>query len=109
MKNSNKSAVKIKSLIEAFDYLGQQLDKYAKQEATNPEVNAILDHATQVAQVQNPWFTNANINTSVVNWAALLQRDLVTNWISGYQQAKWTDDAVGLVMAGNLPLSVCTT
>ena len=104
MKNSNKSAVKIKSLIEAFDYLGQQLDKYAKQEATNPEVNAILDHATQVAQVQNPWFTKVNINTSVVNWAALLQRDLLTNWISGYQQAKWTDDAVGLVLAGNLPL-----
>ena len=104
MKNSNKSAVKIKSLIEAFDYMGQQLDKYAKQEATNPEVNAILDHATQVAQVQNPWFTKANINTSVVNWAALLKRDLLTNWISGYQQAKWTDDAVGLVLAGNLPL-----
>ena len=70
MKNSNKSADKIKSLIDAFDHLGQQLNKYANHEAANPEVDAILDEATQVAKVQNPWFTKDNMNTAVVNWAA---------------------------------------
>ena len=104
MMNSNKSADKIISLIDAFDHLGQQLNKYVNKQATNHEAAAILDEATQAAQVQNPWFTKDNINTAVVNWAALLQRDILTNWISPYQQVKWTDDVVGLVLAGNLPL-----
>ena len=104
MKNSNKSADKIKSLIDAFDHLGQQLNKYANHEAANPEVDAILDEATQAAKVQNPWFTKDNMNTAVANWATLLQRDVLTNWISDYQEAKWSDDVVGLVLAGNLPL-----
>ena len=94
MMNSNKSADKIKSLIDAFDHLGQQLNKYVNKQATNHEAAAILDEATQAAQVQNPWFTKDNINTAVVNWAALLQRDILTNWISPYQQVKWTDDVV---------------
>ena len=104
MKNSNKSVDKIKSLIDAFDHLGQQLNKYANHEAANPKVDAILDEAIQIAKVQNPWFTKNNIETALVNWTALLQRDVLTNWISDYQQAKWSDTTVGLVLAGNLPL-----
>ena len=104
MKNSNKFADKIISLIDAFDHLGQQLNKYANQQAATPEAAAILDEATKAAQVQNPWFTKDNIDTAVLNWAVLLKRDVLTNWISHYQQAKWTDDVVGLVLAGNLPL-----
>ncbi len=104
MYNSNKSAGKIKSLIDAFDYLGQELNNYANQQAANPEAFAILDEAILAAQVQNPWFTIDNIYTAVVNWASLLKTDELTNWISGYQQVKWTDDIVGLVLAGNLPL-----
>ena len=61
MKNSNKSVDKIKSLIDAFDHLGQQLNKYANHEAANPKVDAILDEAIQIAKVQNPWFTKDNI------------------------------------------------
>ena len=52
MKNSNKSADKIKSLIDAFDHLGQQLNKYVNNEAENPEIDAILDEATKLAKVQ---------------------------------------------------------
>ncbi|MDC3079522.1 acyl-CoA reductase [Flavobacteriaceae bacterium] len=104
MENSNKSADKINSLIDAFDHLGQQLNNYANQKAVNPKASAILDEATSAAQVQNPWFTKDNIYTAFLNWAALLKRDVLTNWISGYQQVKWTDDIVGLVLAGNLPL-----
>ena len=63
-----------------------------------------MDEAILAAQVQNPWFTIDNIYTAVVNWVSLLKTDELTNWISGYQQVKWTDDIVGLVLAGNLPL-----
>ena len=104
MENSNKSADKINSLIDAFDHLGQQLNNYANQKVANPEASAILDEATWAAQVQNPWFTKDNIYTAVLNWAELFKRDALTNWISGYQQVKWTDNIVGLVLAGNLPL-----
>jgi len=99
MKNSDKSKDKIHSLIEAFDYLGEQLRNHLNFKATRA-----LNEAVEAALIQNTWFTTPNINSAFRNWGEVLHLDNIIDWLSAYPNAKWSNQTVGLVLAGNLPL-----
>ena len=99
MKNSAKSKDKIHSLIEAFDHLGDQLRNHVNSKATRT-----LSKAVESARIQNAWFTTSNIHSAFRNWGDILHHKTIRNWLSAYPTAKWSNQTVGLVLAGNLPL-----
>ena len=99
MKNSDKSKDKIHSLIEAFDHLGDQLRNHVNYKATRA-----LSEAVEAARIQNAWFTTSNIHSAFRNWGDILRHKTISNWLSAYPTAKWSNQTVGLVLAGNLPL-----
>ena len=99
MKNSDKSKDKIHSLIEAFDHLGDQLRNHVNSKATRA-----LSEAVEAARIQNAWFTTSNIHSAFRNWGDILRHKTISNWLSAYPTAKWSNQTVGLVLAGNLPL-----
>ena len=99
MNNSDKSKYKIHSLIEAFDHLGEQLRNHL-----NSKTNRALNETVKLALIQNVWFTTANIRSAFRNWGEVLRRENISNWLSAYPTAKWSNQTVGLVLAGNLPL-----
>ncbi|MGB2460609.1 MAG: acyl-CoA reductase [Flavobacteriaceae bacterium] len=99
MKNSAKSKDKIHLLIEAFDHLGDQLRNHVNSKATRA-----LSEAVEAARIQNAWFTTSNIHTAFRNWGDILRHKTISNWLSTYPTAKWSNQTVGLVLAGNLPL-----
>lgn len=54
---------------------------------------------------QNPWFTPANINTSLTGVSKLLQEQELRHWLSAYNlNILRSAKVVGLILAGNLPL-----
>ena len=99
MKNSDKSKDKIHSLIEAFDHLGDQLRNHVNSKATRA-----LSEAVDAARIQNAWFTTSNIHSAFRNWGDILHHTTISNWLSTYPTAKWSNQTVGLALAGNLPL-----
>ena len=104
MKNSYKSKDKINNLIDAFDFLGKQLRGHidSKPGAVKPTTN--LDKAVEVARNQNTWFTTSNVHSAFRSWGDVLRRETMVNWLSAYPTTEWSNQAVGLVLAGNLPL-----
>ena len=99
MKNSDKSKDKIHSLIEAFDHLGEQLRNHV-----NSKANHALSEAVEASRIQNAWFTTENVHSAFRNWGEVLRHETITNWLSVYPTAKWSNQSVGLFLAGNLPL-----
>jgi hypothetical protein len=99
MKNTDKSKDKIRSLIEAFDHLGDQLRNHVKAQATRS-----LQEAVEAACLQNAWFTTSNVYSAFRNWGDLLRGQTIHKWLSNYPTAEWGNQTVGLVLAGNLPL-----
>jgi hypothetical protein len=99
MKNSDKSKNKIHSLIEAFDHLGDQL-----RNQVNSKANRSLSEAVEAALIQNAWFTTSNVHSAFRNWGDILHRQTIARWLSNYPASEWSDQTVGLVLAGNLPL-----
>ena len=99
MKNSDKSKDKIHNLIDAFDHLGDQLRNHVNSKATRA-----LSEAVEAAHIQNAWFTPANIHSAFRNWGQVLRRETMVNWLSAYPTPEWSNQTVGLVLAGNLPL-----
>ena len=104
MKNSDKSKDKINNLIDAFDYLGKQLRSHidSKPGAVKPTTN--LNKAVEVARNQNTWFTTSNVHSAFRSWGDVLRRETMVNWLSAYPTTEWSNQTVGLVLAGNLPL-----
>ena len=99
MNNSDKSKDKIHSLIKAFDHLGEQLRNHVSSKTTHA-----LSEAVKAACIQNAWFTTSNIHSAFRNWSDILRRETIGKWLSAYPTAEWSNQTVGLVLAGNLPL-----
>jgi len=59
----------------------------------------------QLAQVQNQWFTQENINLALNGLAEMLQAEHVQEWVNGYEISdEFQNRSVGIIMAGNIPL-----
>lgn len=52
----------------------------------------------------NPWFTPENVRRALVATATNLSAEKLTEWLAPYPFGDDTDQVVGLVLAGNIPL-----
>lgn len=55
------------------------------------------------SEIENPWFTKENQLYNLKQWAGLLTKQTIENWLSKYQLSR-TPKRVGLILAGNIPL-----
>ena len=58
----------------------------------------------QLSQSHNGWFTPEQVYFAVQSWAEALQEENLTQWLSGYNLSAIQPKAVGLILAGNIPL-----
>ena len=55
------------------------------------------------SEIENPWFTKENQLYNLKQWAGLLTKQTIENWLSKYQLSR-TPKRVGLILAGNIPM-----
>jgi hypothetical protein len=85
-----------KQRIEAFSTLGKYLNKE----------DETIQNLIVKAKVLNPWFTVENINSALQALAKNLDKNSLENWLSSYPTNfdGYRNKAVGLILAGNIPL-----
>lgn len=82
--------------LHSFVQLGQRLGTI-----DSTTLNAIYDRAGN----QNPWFTPANINTSLTGVSKMLGEGDLRQWLASYTwDGGKPPKVVGLILAGNIPL-----
>lgn len=100
----------IQSRISAIYDLGQffsfvteneinKTENQSKYAYLKEEFNAKLN----LAQIQNPWFTQDNLKFCLEQWGEILTEENLNNWVQNYS-ATQNPKNVGIIMAGNLPL-----
>lgn len=87
--------IKISGLAE----LGSFLHQYLKNPAIDEDFSLLLKRS----EVENPWFTQANLRINLQYWADILTEENIRNWVGKYQISQLTK-RVGLILAGNIPL-----
>lgn len=85
-----------KQRIEAFSTLG----KFLKNE------DETIQNLIAKAKVLNPWFTKENTNSALQALAKNLDKNSLESWLSSYPTKfnGYRNKAVGLILAGNIPL-----
>lgn len=58
----------------------------------------------QRARNENPWFTNESLDQSLESITEMLSGDNIQNWLGNYNLSDHPSKAVGVVLAGNIPL-----
>src|SRR5690606_24266656 len=84
----------IEERIDAFARLGHFLRD------DGPAVKAVKAEAVR----QNSWFTEANVSRAVTALGSLLTFEQLEKWLAPYPFDAITDQTVGLVCAGNVPM-----
>lgn len=84
--------------------LGDYLRNFVELDPENSmnqedELNPIL----RKSLIDNPWFTIENQKYALGQWADLLKKESIENWLSQYSQSE-KPKKVGLILAGNIPL-----
>ncbi|WP_407402579.1 acyl-CoA reductase [Chryseobacterium sp.] len=87
-------------LIKLSDYIKAYL---AKEILPFGEENSELGLIIKKSEIENPWFTIENQRYALQQWAELLTKENLDQWLSNYQVSK-TSKRVGLILAGNIPL-----
>ncbi len=87
--------MKLEDRIEAFVALGNRIALL-----TESEKQSIADGAAQ----SNSWFTYESAITALTGIRHFLDKDSLTEWTSKYEFAEIKQKAVGVAMAGNIPL-----
>lgn len=85
---------KLSSYIE--DFLEKNPEIYSENDK---EFLAVLRRSHH----ENPWFTLENQKFALHQWADLLKRENIEQWLSAYKPSK-KEKKVGLILAGNIPL-----
>ncbi|MDT8415132.1 MAG: acyl-CoA reductase [Flavobacteriaceae bacterium] len=84
---------------KAFIRLGENLRRIIK----SPEQTE-LQNLLELTYRHNSWFTTENSLYALRHWANLLEETAIENCLQKYAPFSETDQTVGIVMAGNLPL-----
>ncbi len=79
--------------IDAFSKLGELL----KTEGLSQEIKTIAEH-------NNKWFTQKNIDYAILQIAKMLDKDKLTEWLRHYNCQNIIPKNIGVVMAGNVPI-----
>jgi len=87
----------LRERIESLVALGNHLQNHDNRDLIN---------AMQIAEIQNPWFSQVNIRSSI---DAIIEKFLNEQSLSSFAQMYFLDDyisvkKVGLILAGNIPL-----
>lgn len=65
--------------------------------------DAFLD-LIQLSQSHNGWYTPENVYFSIQSWATALTQENLDQWLAPYDLSATKTKAVGLILAGNIPL-----
>ncbi len=87
--------------INSFHLLGEEIRNFLSGKASN---QAEWEQTLQKAEQENPWFTRENIIRAFRGVSLWLEKDTLTKWLSTYPNKTKKPLAVGVVMAGNIPL-----
>ena len=96
MLNENK----ILGLEKLGHFIKGFLDKTEEQYHEKEEKFSAL---IRRSEIENPWFTKENQLYNLKQWAGLLTKQTIENWLSKYQLSR-TPKRVGLILAGNIPM-----
>lgn len=90
----------------AFVDIGHLIGRLIDQQTLKPSENQTDFLKTiNLAQAENQWFTQQNICFALNEWRSSLTHTQIDNWLKSYALNKEDyDQAVGIVMAGNIPL-----
>ena len=100
----------LKIRMEAFVKLGEFFGEYYKYSNSNiitENTNAVflkLDSEIALAKDHNRWFTKNNILFCLKNWADILTKKQLKQWLAPYNINKNKYKKVAVIMAGNIPL-----
>lgn len=90
----------------AFVDIGHLIGRLINKQSLKPSKNQIDFWETlNLAQAENQWFTQENICFALKEWGASLTQDNLNNWLKDYELSdENTEQNIGVVMAGNIPL-----
>ena len=92
-------------LIKAFADLGAYLRNYCENDNPQSVGFSKLNEAIEKAGQHNGWFTKDNVLFALREWANVLTKENLLQWLSNYDLEKNNDPkTIGIVMAGNIPL-----
>jgi hypothetical protein len=92
--------------INAFEKLGlffRETADFRGPDSNNLLVEKLTELAGNVHN-HNGWFTRENVMLAIQSWGTALTKDKLERWTSGYSFRESGPKAVGLIMAGNIPL-----
>lgn len=81
----------------------QRIDAFVKLGKQMLSGNLISDNFLESTYYRNPWFTPENTRKQIDQIASSLTENKLTKWLSQYE-CKETQQTVGLILAGNIPL-----
>ncbi|SDG86184.1 acyl-CoA reductase [Psychroflexus sediminis] len=90
--------------IEAFSELGFSLQNYIESKNSSSNFSQKLTNILRSAELQNAWFTQDQIHSSLKDWAQALTKSNLNNWLDPYVFENLSKKRVAVVMAGNIPL-----
>ncbi len=95
--------------INAFSRLGELFSFYINNNADYQNLesnsNALkLYNIVHALKHKNGWFTVAQVNHSIEQWAKALEQSNLNSWVSNYNIKDTSSLTIGIVMAGNIPL-----
>lgn len=75
----------------------------AEKETENVDDGEEFYRLLRKAEVENPWFTQENLEFALRTWSGLLTEENLKTWTAPYAVSK-SSKRVGLILAGNIPL-----
>ncbi len=94
----------LNTAIESFHSLGEDIRNFFETKAFRQEE---WEQKLQIAELENPWFTQENIRLALRGILTWLDRDALNKWLSAYPDLEFESIkllTIGVVMAGNIPL-----
>lgn len=98
----------IQRRIEAFSKLGEVIEYALVDMSENPgkKGSSNFEMAVKKAAAENAWFTEDNINYSLISISNILKSDKLNTWINKYEPGisqERKNINIGVIMAGNVP------
>ena len=99
----------LKERIQAFDTLGLFLAQFNTSERNselkelNEQFFDLMALELTTAEIKNRWFIKDNLLFAIDSWSKLLNKNLLTQWVSTYTFSPKPLN-IGVVQAGNIPL-----
>ncbi len=101
----------INNRIEGLAALGAFMAQFSTNTPVNTSVVNInkefydkLNAGIVQARIQNGWFTEDHIRISLSAWGKSLTKESLVTWVNSYTFKGDNPKAVGIIMAGNIPL-----